>query len=208
MNSLVDILILLHASLGTIALLSGGISLIFEKGKKLHKKAGRIFYYSMILSSLLAIVISNLPQHQNAFLFFIGIFSLYFVLSGFRSIQYKLKNHNFTIDQILAVLMVVNGLTLLLLPIFQSLKFNLLFTIFGATSLLFGLNDIKNFYRKEHLKKNWLSLHLGKMTGGYISAVSAFFVVNNILPGIWNWITPGLFGGVFIAFSIQKVKKS
>jgi len=43
------------------------------------------------------------------------------------------------------------------------------------------------------------------MTGGYISAVTAFFVVNEILPGLWNWFIPTLIGSIYIAFWMKKV---
>ena len=44
------------------------------------------------------------------------------------------------------------------------------------------------------------------MTGGYISAVSAFFVVNDILPGLWNWFMPGIVGGIYINYMIRKLE--
>lgn len=45
------------------------------------------------------------------------------------------------------------------------------------------------------------------MTGGYISAVTAFFVVNQILINLWNWFLPGVIGGIYITFWIRKLKK-
>ena len=59
----------------------------------------------------------------------------------------------------------------------------------------------------ELLQKNWVKLHLGKITGSYIAAVSAFFVVNKILPGIWNWFVPGIIGGLYITYWIIKINK-
>ena len=45
------------------------------------------------------------------------------------------------------------------------------------------------------------------MTGGYIAAVSAFFVVNQILPGIWNWFVPGIIGSGYITYWMIKLNK-
>ena len=59
----------------------------------------------------------------------------------------------------------------------------------------------------QRIRKGWLKLHLGKMTGGYIAAVSAFFVVNQILPGISNWFVPSVVGSVFITYWMNKLNK-
>ena len=45
------------------------------------------------------------------------------------------------------------------------------------------------------------------MTGGYIDAVSVFFVVNQILPSVWNWFVPTLVGSIYIAYWINKLNK-
>jgi len=63
------------------------------------------------------------------------------------------------------------------------------------------------FQDQKQLKTKWLKLHLGKMTGGYISAVTAFFVVNQILINLWNWFLPGIIGGIYIPFWIRKLNK-
>jgi hypothetical protein len=44
------------------------------------------------------------------------------------------------------------------------------------------------------------------MMGGYISAVTAFIVVNQLLPGVYGWIAPGVIGGVLIAVWSNKYK--
>ena len=46
------------------------------------------------------------------------------------------------------------------------------------------------------------------MTGGYIAAVTAFFVVNEILPGIANWFVPGVIGGAYIAWWIKSLNRT
>ena len=81
----------IHAPLGGIALLSGGISLVSKKGSPLHKKSGKVFFYSMLLSAFSALVVSVLPNHKSPFLFSIGIFSSYFLISGILSLRYKRK---------------------------------------------------------------------------------------------------------------------
>lgn len=81
----------IHAPLGGIALLSGGVSLVSKKGSPLHKKSGKVFFYSMLLSAFSALVVSVLPNHESPFLFSIGLFSTYFLVNGIRSLKYKQK---------------------------------------------------------------------------------------------------------------------
>lgn len=207
MEDTIQILIYTHVALGGIALLSGAIALSVKKGGAVHKKSGKIFFYTMLISALISLLIAVLPNHENPFLFSIGVFSSYFLLSGYRSLQFKRKNIHLNIDKILAYSIIFVGAMMLLYPIVLYGKLNIILTVFGIVAIIFGLRDLMLFRQIETLKKKWLSLHLGKMTGGYIAAVSAFFVVNNILPGVWNWFTPGVVGGFYIAYWIRKIKK-
>lgn len=207
LESIIQSLIVIHAIFGGIALLSGGIALSVKKGKTAHKKSGLLFYYSMLVSALMAFTISLLPNHENPFLFSIGIFSTYFLISGYRSLKFRHANYNLKIDKIISVIIIITGTLMIFYPLFFHGKTNSVLLIFGLIGLVFGIKDLMSFRHRELLQKKWLKLHLGKMTGGYISAVSAFFVVNNILPGIWNWFSPGIIGSVFITFWMFKLKK-
>lgn len=55
---------------------------------------------------------------------------------------------------------------------------------------------------------HWWFAHIGSMGGSYISAVTAFVVVNIQLPqyGWVLWILPTLIGSVMIARTILKYK--
>jgi uncharacterized membrane protein len=60
----------IHAPLGGIALLCGGLSLVSKKGSRLHKKAGRVFFFSMLFSAFSALVISPLAESRKCFFIF------------------------------------------------------------------------------------------------------------------------------------------
>ena len=197
----------IHAPLGGVALIAGGVALAVTKGSIIHKKSGKIFYYSMLLSAMTALIISFLPNHKSPFLFSIGVFSSYFLVSGYRSLNYKQKDIDITTDKIIAYLIVLTGLVMVIYPIILYHRPSIILTIFGIVGIIFGIRDLLLFSDKTQLNKYWLRLHLGKMTGGYIAAVSAFFVVNKILPGIWNWFVPGIIGGIFITYWVRKVDK-
>ena len=197
----------IHAPLGGIALLSGGISLVSKKGSPLHKKSGKVFFYSILLSAFSALVVSVLPNHKSLFLFSIGIFSSYFLISGILSLRYKRKAVRLSVDKIIAYLICITGFVMVTYPIILYSKLNLILTVFGLASIVFGLRDLSRLKNVKRLRKGWLKLHLGKMTGGYIAAVSAFFVVNQILPSVWNWFVPTLVGSIYIAYWINKLNK-
>lgn len=207
-EKLAEILIYyIHAPLGGIALLTGGISLIAKKGNNVHKKSGKIFFFSMLFSAISAFIISVLPNHESPFLFSIGLFSTYFLVSGLRSLKFKQKEFELKTDKIIAYLITLTGISMILYPIILYSKLNIILTVFGIVGIVFGLRDLKLFQNIQRIKKNWLKLHLGKMTGGYIAAVSAFFVVNQILPGIWNWFVPGIIGSGYITYWMIKLNK-
>ena len=206
METVIKCLIFFHAVAGTIALLGGLVALLAQKGGKKHKKFGIVFYYAMITSGFSAMFISVLPNHENAFLFAIGIFSIYFVLAGYRTLKFKNQAPT-SIDKIISCIMIFAGLGMIFLPIILQQQINIVLAIFGLIGSSFAFRDLVVFRKPELLKQKWLKLHLGKMTGGYISATTAFVVVNQFIPGIYAWFAPGLIGGFYIAFWIRKINK-
>ena len=198
-------LIYTHAFLGGVSLLSGAIALMVKKGNNVHRKSGKVFYVSMLISAISALIISVLPKHENPFLFAVGVFSTYFLIGGVRSLQYKEANVNLSIDKIIAYLITLTGIAMILFPIIAYSGINIILLVFGIASSVIGVSDIILFKNKEKNQKSWLRSHAGKMTGGYLAAVSAFFVVNNILPGVWNWFVPGILGSVYITYWMRKL---
>lgn len=191
--------------MGSLSLIAGFIAIVSRKGGAIHKKAGRVFYYTMLSSSTIAMIIATLPKHQNPFLFAIGIFSCYLLIGGKRAILYKNPQFNSNIDRVLAILSIVLGMGMIAVPIITNQALNIVLSVFGTLSIWLGTIDIINLKNNDKLKDHWLRLHVGKIMGGYISAVSAFFVVNQILPGIWNWFSPGIVGGAFIFYWLKKL---
>ena len=197
----------IHAPMGGIALLAGGIALISRKGNSVHKKAGRVFYYAMLISALTAFIISVMPNHESPFLFSVGIFSTYFLLGGYRSLKFKNKNHNMLLDKLIAIIMVITGLVMIIYPVILDKKIDIVLLVFGLVGVIFGIRDIRLFQNKKMLREKWLKLHIGKMTGGYIASVTAFFVVNQFLPYLLNWLLPGVIGSIYITYWIRKINR-
>ena len=206
MESAINILIITHATFGGIALLTGLISIIAYKGKNLHKKSGKFFVYTMITSGLIAMFIAVLPNHECPFLFAIGIFSTYLALTGYRALRFKRKSINLKLDIVLAWIMAVTGFLMIILPTVLTQRFNIVLGVFGILGISLAIQDLMLFRNSKRLRKGWLKMHIGKIMGGYISAVTAFIVVNQLIPGIYGWLIPSLIGSVFIAYWMRRVR--
>ena len=205
MEKTIAILIYIHAGFGGIALLAGLVSIVAKKGRYTHKKAGVIFFYSMLVSSITAMVVSLLPKHESPFLFAVGIFSLYFILTGYRALKFKNPNPILRTDKWISRTMFITGLLMIFLPIILTSKINIILTVFAIVGIIFSIRDLMLYQDMDTLKKSWLKLHLGKMIGGYISATTAFVVVNNFFPSFYGWFIPGIIGGLFITYWIRRV---
>lgn len=205
--SITRILIYVHAAFGGMALLSGAISLIATKGNTLHKKSGKLFFFTMLASTSLSLIIAVLPYHKSPFLFCIGLFSSYFIIGGFRSLEFKKQVISLRLDKIIAYLIIVTGIAMVFCPILIEGSPDIILLVFGLTSILFGSIDVLLFRDINRLRKHWLKIHLSKMISGYVAAVTAFVVVNGWLPGVWAWFTPAIFGNIYLTYWLLKLNK-
>ena len=208
MEKTIQILIYIHAIFGGIALISGLVSMMAQKGKTTHKKSGLIFFYAMMICGFSAMIVAVLPNHESPFLLAVGIFSLYFVLSGYRALNFKSKNPDLRIDKLIAIIMIITGILMIVSPILISKRIHIVLTVFAIVGIIFSIRDLILFKKPKQLRKNWLKMHLGKMIGGYISASTAFVVVNEFFPGIYGWFIPSIFGSLIIAYWMRKLNKT
>lgn len=206
MEQIIRYVILVHAALGSLALIAGLISIVSKKGGSIHKKSGVLFKWSMIFSGVIAMVVTLLPNHENSFLFAIGIFSLYFVVTGNRALRFKSEISTLFWDKIIAWVMIIASVGMVFGPILISSVINIVLVVFAIVGGVFAVRDLLLFKNAQRLQQNWLKLHLGKMFGAYISATTAFIVANQILPGIYGWILPGVVGAIVITHFMSRLK--
>jgi uncharacterized membrane protein len=203
-------ILVIHVISGFVGLLLGSIVLIRKKGDILHKKIGAIFAYSMVCTALCAFILSYL--HSNFFLFIVGIFTLYLSISGYRMIGLK-KVHEEQkpkmFDAFITASMLIASLTFIYNGILLLIKeeiFGITYILFGFISIRLCYSDLKAYREKVTDNLYWLKNHIGRMTGAYIAAFTAFLVVNNtILPPILAWALPGIIGGIFILRAQRKL---
>ena len=207
MDTFATYLIYIHATFGGIAFIAGFIAIITKKGGNYHKKSGIIFYYTMLFSALSALVIAVLPKHESPFLFTIGLFSSYFIITGYRALRFKKPNPSLLMDKIIASVMIITGIVMITYPLIYTGKLNIVLAIFGTVGIILATRDFMLFKNAKKLRKGWLKLHIGKMLGGYIAAVTAFVVVNQFIPGIAGWLTPSVFGIAYMMYWFWKLNR-
>jgi len=201
-----QLLIIIHATLGGIALLAGAVALAAKKGRLIHRRAGLLFFYTMLASVVLAVIIAVLPKHKSPFLFAIGIFSAYLLLSGYGNLKYKRAKQVARSDKVISWGMIVAGVGMLTYSLAISPTVNYVLIVFAILGMWLAIGDIRLYAKIDQLRKTWLRQHLSRMTGGYIASLTAFLVVNELIPGLWAWFAPTVLGTIFIAYWVRKVR--
>jgi len=200
-------LIHLHAALGGLALLAGALAIAFTKGSKRHTLSGKFFFFALLCSAGLAIVIACIPSHFSPFLLAVGVFSLYLLLSGYRALRFKEIKIDLRVDKMISASMLLVGISMIAVPILVSSKVNVVLFVFGGIGLLLAIRDLKLYRQPEQLKKRWLRLHLGNMLGAYIASLTAFMVVNQLLPPLVGWLGPTVIGSIYIVWWNRKLSR-
>ncbi|MCX7552347.1 hypothetical protein OS175_00530 [Marinicella sp. S1101] len=203
---LVNALIVVHVVLGSLAFIMGAPALLAKKGSQLHVISGKIFFWLMTFSASFTLVVSVMPFHVSPSMFQISVMTLYFLIGGIRSLSFRKDTHRLLIDKAMTYTLIVVSVALFLQPIFVYGEISPLRTVFGAVAVLFGTVDLWIFNSSHKLKRFWLFCHLSKMLAGYATAVTGFFVAQDILGGYYNWFTPTVICLAYISFWAWKLK--
>jgi uncharacterized membrane protein len=189
------ILLIIHIIAGSIGLLTGTINIVRAKGDKPHRLVGKYFFIGMIINAVAGFIMS--VMHQNLFLLIIAVFSFYMTAIGQRFLDLRridkgqeARKIDWTISItmiLFAIFFIVYGLALLV----NNNNFGIILLVFGTISILMAKKDI-SIYRGNIKHRNyWLLIHIQRMIGAYIAALTAFLVVNNTyLPPVAAWLMP------------------
>jgi len=209
---LVTVLIIIHATLGGIGLITGIISMSSKKGRKLHKKSGKVFVFAMLASSAISIPVCFMPGHKNMFLFAIAVLTIYLVISGQRALLYKLNNiKNISVwkDWLLSSIIFCFGLAMVGEGIFKFLYPNgptILFIFFGLGSIYLAQQDFRFFIRKNKSATEFIQRHIGQMSGAFIASFTAFLTAGLKLNHWLVWVLPTVFITFWIIYWIRRYK--
>ncbi|MDP5062427.1 MAG: hypothetical protein NWP64_10965 [Maribacter sp.] len=211
MENIIQIFIYIHAFFGGVGLITGIGSIIVRKGNGNHKRLGKWFTWSMIISSAISLVVARMPNHINTFLFLIGIFTIYMVLAGNRALTFKSvkKTKANLTDQLVSGTMAFSALIMIgfgISGLINGYSHSILFLFFGIIGLFLPYGDYKLFKTTLENRKLWLINHLSRMLGALIASVTAFIVAGMHQDTIWAWMTPSVLGTIYIVYWIKKTK--
>ncbi len=200
------LLLSIHIATGFISLALGLYIMMAKKGDKLHKKTGNIYFYSMMINSIMAIPMSYL--HPNLFLFLIAIWTLYMLLTGKRYLLLKSVNDVSMKDWLLLIISATASVVFLLMGlklILHKNEFGIVVISFALLMTMMVIQDYMNYKGRSKIKNYWITTHIQRMVASYIATTTAFLVVNNtVLPGVIAWLLPTM---VFTPLLVWWVRK-
>jgi hypothetical protein len=184
-----------------------------RKGGQTHIRAGRLYTYCMVAVAATAVLLCLLQPLTLGRLFLTGIAVLSFYLSftGWRAA----RRHSILLplpDRLLAMGTVVVGLLMVATGLHLQA---VLFAFFGGLLCLFAGLDTKAFLRPSAAPAPWTQRHFTRMGGSYISAFTAFVVVNlsRWLPvgapawlNLVGWMAPTFIGTFLIFRAVRHFK--
>lgn len=205
----VQILIYIHAFFGAVGLIAGLGSVLAKKGSRLHKNMGKFFVAGMLTSTLISIPITQMPNHQNLFLFLIGLFTIYLVLGGVRAIKFKTMHKAGWVDWLISGGMLIFSIFMVVFGVYKIVVGQIsgvLYVFFGGFGLFLTILDIL-FYKNPSATKNaWLAAHLRKMNGALIASITAFLVAGLGFMNLAAWVLPSVLGTFYIIYWKRKIQ--
>ena len=195
-----EFLLPIHIIAGTISLFCAAMSVLSEKGKKVHVLSGRTYFWGMATIFLTAIPMSIISS--NIFLFLIAIFSFYLAFAGMRFARNR-KGVATILDWTAVCLMIFSGIGMWILAAIYFLNTNtqyIVLLVFGFLAIALGYADFRSYKNNSATGKERISRHLTNMMGGTIAVITAVLVVNPPFEPEWVWwvlptvlITPVIF---------------
>ena len=219
MDELIDQLLIIHVAAGVISLVTGLISILSLKGSKVHKKSGKIYFYSMTIVFVTAIIIAS--YRFNRFLFLIAFLSYYSVFAGVRKLRLKNLHKNQKpkwYDWIAGIINGTANLFFIGLGIYYSIENGffsggaLLSVGFGIGGLLISYVNLKPFIIRPNKSYHWYLSHIGNMFGGYIATSTAFLSTliskYEIMNPFLGFALPSIIGVPVLIYWINKTEKN
>lgn len=182
----------LHIVAGTTALLSAGAALGCAKGSAWHRRAGLAYVAAMLSVTLTTFVLVAL--RPNLFLFVIGVFSFYLVLTGWRAGAQRDGRPRWT-DHLTGAAMALTGAAMLAIGAVRLFGTGgaepVILLVFGSIGLTLALSDWRDWRRGPISGKARIARHLTRMLAGTTATITAALVVNlSALPPLVVWLGP------------------
>jgi len=188
--------IIVHATAGSIALLLGIIALISKKGDKVHRQAGKIFTFLLVIIVLTALS-GVFVFGRNPFLLVITVLSAYYGFSGYRILLTKSNKPKF-IDILVAILSLISVSYFLYYLKNNGMYWSpvIIYSTVGALIAIISYDFIRYFISAIKYGRLWMYEHIFKMIGAFTALLAAFSgtVFPNYKP--YSQFLPSVFGTV------------
>lgn len=196
----------LHGICGAVIFISALLLFALEKGNKLHRLIGKIYFYAWPVILITGYLIGSLVIVAIVFMGF------YLAITGVRFAQRKNKPFQ-SIDHIIILIAALVVLFMLYATIVLVSKGNLGFAIVAGIftalyTFVVSADASAHVFHKPIIKpkqaSNWYLLHLTRMNLSFLTAVSAFAAVQQVFERAeLNFILPGLLGAFVVRYSVK-----
>lgn len=196
--------VLVHASFGAVALLSGAVAMFTRKGSPAHVRSGRVFGLSMAVA--LGLALPAIAARTNMLLLFVGMFTAWLVVRGGLAFRAARAQGYGALDRAVAWGGFGAGLALIALGAWGAAVDGGFMGLggvslgFGVLALLLAQADLRRMQEVPD-RASALRTHIASMGGAYIAASTAFVVVNLSqvmgdagVPPVVVWLAPTAIG--------------
>ena len=203
----------LHVFFGTLALVAAPAALFVGKGGRWHRRFGYAYVLTMAIVLFSAGFLWQAKGHM--FLLPLAAVSGYLIFTGYRSVVRHRRRvpdpFEDRVDMLAAGVAVLAALGTVYLaataatPLMYSIRPALVGI--AAIAVAFASNDVLGF-AAPRLRFGWLLAHFSGMIAAYVSAVTAFVVINaHDVPMMVRWIVPSIAGGsVIVALTLRTIR--
>lgn len=201
--TLIDFLLGIHVSAGTVALATFLVPLVTAKGGLAHRRAGRAFVTAMAVICVTGAVVSTYRLATETrdgvragawFLLFVTVLSASATWKGMRVLRMKGPGRNVSaVDLLMAAILVPMGLWIGYL----GLRYRNAVLLFFSLAAIDGFQGVKYWLNPSKPRMHWFFEHMDGMLGASIAALTAFATLgarNLGLTGlgVLAWIGPSL----------------
>lgn len=197
-----DLLLSIHIIAGASTLVTGPIAIFYNfRDVRKHRIVGKVFYYSMLIVAVSAIISFFKHPDKVFFQFLLGISFLVLagIFRGVRSIFLMKGGKVIAFDWAYTVLIGLNAVFMLGMSAWHwiggtMIAFPILFGVFGLMSASDTRINWKAFSNPMAMHRlDWMQLHLATMIGAFIASTTAFTVnAAHFLPWWAQWFGPTL----------------
>ncbi len=204
----------LHIAAGVVSFIMAPIALVTAKGGRAHRRWGTVYFWSMAVVALSAVILS--AYRPILFLALVAIFSFYAAFLAYRVLSQKSTARGGHVkdplDWSAAALTFLASLALMLCGLLRPAWIQHLpipAIIFGLLGMRLSGSQIWRFLHPPKDKMFWWFEHLQGMIGSYIAAWTAFLVVTvgQYVHAWWLWIVPTAIGAPAIAVTTAYYKR-